>query len=57
MESRWHPELSRRPVRGKVTRGVSRRWDWWLVSFWLLALGLCVAFWWLVGLTMSQIAR
>lgn len=57
MESKWRPELPDRPVFGNVARRPSRRWDWWLVSFWLLAVCLCVAFWWLVGETLSQIAR
>ena len=53
MESKLHPELSDRPVFGYAWR-VGHR-DWWLIGWWLLGLGFCVAFWVLLGLTLSGI--
>lgn len=54
MEGKWRPELPDRPV---VVYGwrFSRRWDWPVVGCWLCGLSACVAFWVLLGLTLSRI--
>ena len=54
MEGKWRPELPDRPVFAQGWRP-SLRWDWWLIGSWLLVLGLCAAFWVLLGLTLSSI--
>jgi hypothetical protein len=54
MESEWHPELPDRPVFGNP-RGLSHQWDWFVAGWWLCALCLCIAFWVLLGLTLSGI--
>lgn len=54
MKDKWHPELPDRPLLGYPWLVV--RWDWPLLGWWLIALGSCVAFWALLGLTLSGIA-
>jgi hypothetical protein len=36
-------------------RPPSRRWDWSVTGWWLCGLCLCLAFWVLIGLTLSGI--
>jgi hypothetical protein len=54
MEGKWRPELPDRPVFGYAWR-LSPRWDWLVVGWWLCGLCVCVAFWVLLGLTLSSI--
>jgi len=56
--SRWRTtgvqDYLDRPVCVHV-RPLSRRWDWWVLGFWLTGLCFCLAFWVLLGLTLSGI--
>jgi hypothetical protein len=54
VEGKWRPELPDRPVFGYAWR-FGRRCDWWLIGWWLLGLSFCLAFWALLGLTLSGI--
>jgi hypothetical protein len=54
MKGDWRPELPARPVFVDA-RPLGRRWDWGLVGWWLSGVCFCVAFWVLVGLTLSRI--
>ena len=54
MEDKWPSEVLDRPVFDYAWR-LSHGWDWFVVGWWLCALGICVAFWVLLGLTLSGI--
>ena len=54
MEGKWRPELPDRPAFGRARR-LSQRWDWFVVGCWVCGLCVCVAFWMLLGLTLSGI--
>lgn len=55
MESKWRSDRPDRPVLGGDVWRVSHQWDWWLISWWLLGLSFCLAFWALLGLILSGI--
>jgi hypothetical protein len=54
VEGKWRSELPDRTVFAHGWR-FSRRWDWWLIGWWLVGLSSCVAFLVLLGLTLSGI--
>jgi hypothetical protein len=54
VESKWRLAPSYRPVVGFAWRP-SQRWDWHVLGWWLCGVCLCVAFWTLLGLTLSGI--
>ena len=56
MEGKWRPELPNRLVVGYEWRR-THRWDWFVVGSWLCGLSVCVAFWVLLGLTLSGISH
>jgi len=49
------PGLADRTVIVHHARPLSRRWDWWVIGCWLSGLCVCLAFWVLLGLTLSGI--
>ena len=56
--SRWRTigvqDYLDRPVFAHASP-LSRRWDWWVIGFWLSALCFCLACWVLLGMTLSGI--
>jgi hypothetical protein len=57
MEDEWRSERLEQPVFGGDALRERRRWDWWVTGCWLFVLGLCVAFWVLLSLTLSQVSQ